>query len=143
MYPELMNYLACPVDQHSPLSLDAEKVSGVGEIQSGTIHCPACGKAFEVRESIPCFVSDSDDKGAHGDEAECWKSEERAFRDEEPFGNTLPDPVAIAEFEGLATLLKLEKHHTLLDLGCGAGRITELFAGMACTTVAIDFSLAP
>jgi len=55
MVPELLNYLACPIDSHFPLSLNKQKVGAGGEIQTGSINCPACQNTYEIRESIPSF----------------------------------------------------------------------------------------
>jgi len=143
MRPEFIDYLACPVDHQSPLRLDPIQVGHDGDIQEGTLQCPTCERVFPIRDSIPSFVTQAPKTG-DDDEINHWKIQEQELRDLEAaaYDGTVPEPVAIAELKGLTSVLSLASKHTLLDLGCGTGRMTMKFAKLARITVGVDFSLA-
>lgn len=143
MYPELIKYLACPIDHHGPLDVEGFQKTPEGEIAEGLLHCSTCARTFPIRESIPCFVEHSDvDSAEEG--ANRWKADEQKMRDllARNYDSRIPDRVVSAELMGLMYKMNLASNHGLLDVGCGTGRITMSLAKLARVTVASDFSLA-
>ncbi len=47
--PELLAVLACPADDHGPLTVDAE---------AGRLVCTVCGRAYPVSDGIPVLLLD-------------------------------------------------------------------------------------
>jgi uncharacterized protein YbaR (Trm112 family) len=76
MRPELMEYLACPMDRESPLKLEVLRTSRDGDVLEGVIRCPSCARTYPIRESIPSFVSQPD-TGSGDEEVNRWKAEEQ------------------------------------------------------------------
>lgn len=58
MKPELVDILACPVCLASPLQLKVSRQQN-GEVISGTLSCPSCGKEYPIEEKIPRMIPQS------------------------------------------------------------------------------------
>jgi SAM-dependent methyltransferase/uncharacterized protein YbaR (Trm112 family) len=144
VYLNLIDYLACPVDHHSPLKPEIFRATHDGEIEEGMLHCSNCGRRFPIRESIPCFVGDSDIVSSDLNGARSCQVEEKKIRDvyAHKYDSLIADAVVSAEFFGLTSQLDLRSNDALLDIGCGTGRLTISVAKLAGVTVGSDFSFA-
>lgn len=53
LQPWLLEILACPCDEHAPLSYDPEAAAGAGELG-----CSACDRVFRIEDGIPVLLLD-------------------------------------------------------------------------------------
>ncbi|MDQ3979143.1 MAG: methyltransferase domain-containing protein [Actinomycetota bacterium] len=120
----LLDLLCCPHDHASPL-LEEEDA----------LVCPQCSTRFPVRDGIVSFLS--------AQELSEQDHKERTQRDQE---SVWYDPM----FEGYTNAVEIptavkrigRPTGTILDAGCGTGRITEALVPLGQPIVAIDYSEA-
>lgn len=128
--------LRCPHDG-APVRWSGPGHAGwVGELWSdGALDCVVCGVRFAAVDGIVRFIT-----GSLDDER---KMAEMRARDETAEGDApqagVHDP---GEERALLAALRPSGGDTVVDLGCGTGRLTLQYAARVERTVAIDFSLA-
>lgn len=125
---ELAAILACPTCR---AILDLSSASG----------CASCGRGFEVEHEgrivrlleVDALVGES--------------RREREIRDQQAAGlarrnpeQVLSDPRQVMEMAPTMEWLALTGRESVLELGCGTGRYTELLAAKGCKVLAMDFS---
>lgn len=129
----LMDILACPECSGS-LKLENPTSKG-GEVLTGELHCSGCGKAFPIAGGVARFVPRSNYTENFGFQ---WKK----------FRQTQLDshsglPISGNRFYSQSGWTKNElKGKRVLDVGCGAGRFTEIAVASGAEVVSIDFSEA-
>jgi uncharacterized protein len=53
LQPWVLEILACPCDQHAPLSYDSSAADGAGELC-----CTACDRVYRIEDGIPVLLLD-------------------------------------------------------------------------------------
>lgn len=128
----LLDLLACP-QCGGGLALGGEAAEGE-EIITGTLACQGCGESFAIRRGIPRFVEDKDDYcGNFGFQWQHWK----AIQVDRLSGHRLSETRFVADSgwdDGWC------RGKLILDGGCGAGRFTDVAAGLGARVVAMDLS---
>jgi SAM-dependent methyltransferase len=129
----LLDHLGCPCC-HAPLAVDGPKSSSGEAIESGTLASP-CGKTFPVVDGIPRFVHSSNYADTFG-----WQWNR--------FRNTQLDshsgvPISRNRFVEYTRWSPADlAGRSVLDVGCGAGRFTEIALQAGARVVALDYSNA-
>lgn len=102
--------------------------------------CKTCGAHYEARDGILKMLP-----ATHEDDAESMaKLSERSARDEqaEDYDRMVGLKLfGMLEVPWTRRLSQLSADATLVEVGCGTGRMTARFAPFVCRAVAIDFSL--
>jgi uncharacterized protein YbaR (Trm112 family)/trans-aconitate methyltransferase len=133
MYVIDLEILCCP-DCRADLALIAASESN-DSIESGTLHCSRCGRGYPIERGIPRFVPPQSYADSFGLQ---WNA----------FGKTQMDstsglPISRDRFYAETGWTPEELNGKLvLDVGCGAGRFTEVALAAGARVVAIDYSSA-
>lgn len=142
MKTDFLPRLRCP-DCRGELTLRSGKSDG-DVVVGGTLHCDGCGSGFAITDDgIPrllpsSFLADADD------DTRRKRQEMRARDDQVTDYDKLPGLQLLGKIE-LPMLLRharVTRDTTLLEGGCGNGRMTHRLARHATHVVAVDFSLA-
>ena len=137
MKDRFVSLLVCPRCRNS-LGLSATARVGL-EVVKGTLRCDGCGSIFRVRGGIPRMVVAEDfvrrTQGSFG--AQWQKRVEGRYEDETLFGLTAAEEEALF-FESFGMVAEDLKDKTVLDGGCGSGRLTRALARHAREVVGID-----
>jgi ubiquinone/menaquinone biosynthesis C-methylase UbiE/uncharacterized protein YbaR (Trm112 family) len=135
--------LECPSGCGSRLSMAAHSRDG-DNIETGTLECPSCSAVFVIEDGIARMLPPSlTNQHSTVDEAVDRKRSEMRARDDQAEGY---DRMWYLNLFGLleipATLmhLNLAEDHTLLEAGCGTGRMTGEFARRCKRLVSVDYS---
>lgn len=133
MRPDTIELLRCP-NCRGQLLLSGTPAAD-GEVESGSVTCPACRKAYPIRAGIPRFVGADNYSSTFGFQWNRFRrtqldshtgrsiSRDRFFRQ----SGWTPDDLAGTR---------------VLDIGCGAGRFTEVALAAGARVVAMDYSEA-
>jgi SAM-dependent methyltransferase len=106
-----------------------------GEIESGDLACPECGRGYPIVRFIPRFVPIESYEASFGFQ---WNE----FRKTQLDSHTgLPLSRERLEFSTGWSLPALAGH-MVLDVGCGAGRFAEVALDSGAELVALDYSSA-
>lgn len=142
----LLPLLCCPTGCTSKLDLYADRHASTAEVLTGRVHCPECGSDYSIEQGIlqmlPHALVNGDEN--HADESIARKRSEMKARNDQVkdyermwylnlFGR-IEIPVTMRP-------LGLTREHTLLEGGCGTGRMTPSFAARCDRLVSVDFSL--
>jgi SAM-dependent methyltransferase/uncharacterized protein YbaR (Trm112 family) len=150
MKRDLVPLLRCPTGCASELSLHADERARTSEVLSGAVICRDCGREYPIQRGILRMLphdlaSDTTVVPESGhDHATIHKRSEMKARDSQTrayermwylnlFGR-IEIPVTLRP-------LRLTRNHTLLEGGCGTGRMTPSFAAKCDRLVSVDFSL--
>jgi SAM-dependent methyltransferase len=163
--PEWLTLLRCPDDGVSPLVLYPVSVQGDGTIVEGGLECTTCHRLFPIRDAIASLMPSALVDAEHDREMEGLAARiaqaERAAREQ---GDRLPVEDMLSEIrardrevsdyearyhsgwqrfeiETCLSRLEPESHETILDAGCGTGRMTRAYLGRARLVVGADYSL--
>jgi SAM-dependent methyltransferase len=139
--PDLLPVLRCSRDA-GPLVIASEVRSGALGIVQACLRCRTCAAEYRIEDGIARLM-----KGTLAPEDE----HEMAIRDAQHDG-TPPDPFVPFAFgwrSELSDLLEIPPHlaelepanRTVLEFGCGDGRLTMLMAQMGARILAVDFSI--
>ena len=138
----LLSLLACPRDE-GPLeakpATDEERTGADGDCEEALV-CASCGARWPVEDGIVrCLGSSAnpaldrpeklDEMRARDREASTFEARYTGLR------NAIEVPPCLGALDARA-------EDAVVELGCGTGRFTLLYAGKVSATVAIDFSLA-
>ncbi|HEV2721007.1 MAG TPA: methyltransferase domain-containing protein [Thermoanaerobaculia bacterium] len=133
MNRELLEILACP-GCAGDLLADADVETG-GRVESGTLRCASCGAAFPIVRHVPRFVPAESYASSFGFQWNRFRttqldshsglpiSRDRFFRE----SRWTPEELA---------------GKRVLDVGCGAGRFSEVALSAGANVVAVDYSTA-
>lgn len=144
----LLPFLRCPSSCPSPLTL-ADEVTTNDEVIAGRLRCCDCGRAYPIQEGIPRLLPDTlasesmDDTDVDSDTETARKRSEMRARDEqvEDYDRLWPLLLyGLIEIPATQLHLALAPHHTMLEAGCGTGRMTQDFAARCGRLIAVDFS---
>lgn len=134
MKETLLEFLVCP-SCRGRLHLGLPRRRGVrGEIRCGVLDCPTCRVSYPIRNYIPRFVPSSGYASSFSVE---WTRHVRTQLDSHSRRN-------ITHQRFYATTGWPERLHgqRILEVGCGAGRFTEVVLPTGCELVSFDLSEA-
>ena len=159
-----LEYLSCPVDMTSLKVYSV--IRNHDEVMEGILHCPSCKRWYPITEGIPVFYRDEDRKPSDRHILEGYStvipaeilSDGRPYNaagDQEISGlpvyfdyhpdayDTLLDSpyLRLVEINRYIEALALSETDTVLELGCGTGRMTKEIAGRCSKVVALDYSM--
>ncbi|MGE3276411.1 MAG: methyltransferase domain-containing protein [Vicinamibacterales bacterium] len=133
MTPDLLNWICCP-DCKSALTAEPQESSAHG-IESGTLRCTGCASVFPISAGVPRFVRDDGYVSSFSHQWNWWRRVQidgvngRSESEEtfiEKTGLT-PDDV---------------RGRLVLDVGCGAGRFSDVVSRWGGRVIGIDYSRA-
>jgi SAM-dependent methyltransferase/uncharacterized protein YbaR (Trm112 family) len=151
MRASLLEYLQCPDACETPLTLSVSSKEG-NEIVSGALRCPDCLGVYPIEQGIPRMLPaaltgsstpDVAEEKAASDDAATRKRTEMQARDAQVDDYDRMWHLSLfGMVEVPVTLLNLSlgRDDTLLEAGCGTGRMTRDFAARCAEQVSIDFS---
>ena len=150
MQENLLDYLACPNCGCEKIELQISKKEGQ-EISFGTLICCDCFSRFPIIGGIPSMlprIYESEEKSETNLTLESSiydiRKSEMLFRDTHATGyDNISRAQAQLEIDYVMDELNLSqgKKYTLLDLGCGTGRVLLSLIPYAQNLIGIDFSL--
>lgn len=142
---ETLALLQCPNGCGTFLDLMPKETVG-GRVLSGTLTCGKCASTFPIVDSIarllPSALTDAQPETRDTQEA-AQKKSEMAARDEQVGAyDRMKNLALFGKIEIPVTLRMLQPQPTdsLLEAGCGTGRMTPTFARRVASLVAVDFS---
>lgn len=136
MRPWLLDLLVCPLCPHQPGLTLSDAAWQDGEIMEGSLACPCCGSFWPIRAGIPRFVAAAEDYcGNFGFQWNHWK----AAQIDRLSGHDLSRTRFLADSGWAPDWIDGK---LILDGGCGAGRFTDVVAGLGGRVVACDLSAA-
>lgn len=149
MTPSLIPLLQCPSGCLSPLSLTVREQEGDG-IETGSLCCPGCERTYPIEEGIARLLpkeleaetSDAPERREDPDADDRKRSEMQA-RDAQVGDYDRMwylNLFGLVEIPAMLLNLSLASSHTLLEAGCGTGRMTREFAARCKHLVSLDFS---
>jgi len=130
---KLLVLLCCPNCRSDLLLVDAKCVGE--EVESGDLRCTGCGRYYPIVGYVPRFVPTENYAGSFGFQWNRFRRTQLASFSGLPisrdrfFRQTGWSPMDIAG-------------KSVLDLGCGAGRFSEVALSCGATVVAVDYSSA-
>ena len=132
MKAQMLDLLTCTACQ-GHLALHGEEF-GDGEILKGVLQC-ACGKNFPIKNGIPRFVPESNYADNFGFQ---WNRFRRTQLDSYSKTKISEDRF----FKSTGWDNRSLEGKRILDIGCGAGRFSEIVLNAGGHVVAVDFSSA-
>lgn len=133
MTPELLQWICCPACK-SDFALSVFETSDYG-IEEGALHCADCGVAYPIKRGVPRFVQSDGYVQSFSYE---WNRFNRVQLD--PANGTSESEDTFTEKTGLTAADV--KGKLVLDVGCGAGRFSEVVSRWGGRIVGIDYSFA-
>jgi ubiquinone/menaquinone biosynthesis C-methylase UbiE len=130
----LLTLLACP-DCRSELELVQGDPVSAGVVITGVLECTGCRRTFTIQRRIPRLLP------RHLDAAQ---KQEMSARDDqvEMYDANIPLlAFGLVEVPYTVHCLDINPAHTLLEAGCGTGRMTTKLAGLVTQLVSVDFSV--
>jgi SAM-dependent methyltransferase len=129
--PSLLDLLRCPVDG-GQLALDDARRDG-DEVEEGTLACATCGERYPVLRGVPRFVPAENYAASFGMQ---WNHFRRTQLDSHTGVPVSRDRFYRYSGWGPAEL----RDAWVLEVGCGAGRFTEVALAAGAHVVAVDYS---
>ncbi len=141
MIYSLLDLLACPYDNHYPLTLEVKELKSERIIETGNLICPKCQHRFPIRYGIPSIMPDELVKGK-GDREIADRLKEMEERDIDSSGYDLryTSLKYKTKYKTLLNQLNPMPEDMILDLGAGTGVLTETYISKCRNIVAVDFS---
>jgi SAM-dependent methyltransferase/uncharacterized protein YbaR (Trm112 family) len=131
MRPDAIDMLRCPHCRAQLLLSGTPERSG--DVETGSMTCAGCGKAYPIRAGIPRFVGGDNYSSTFGFQ---WNRFRRTQLDS--FTGLTISRDRFFRQSGWSPGDLAGK--TVLDIGCGAGRFTEIALASGARVVAMDYS---
>lgn len=142
MNRSLIPYLRCTSGCESELSIPAD--SGDPVIDEGVLTCGSCGREYIISDGIVRMLPENlDNCSCAPDEGTIRKQSEIQARDaqvEDYDRMWYLNLFGRIEIPFTLRRLRLRLHHTLLEAGCGTGRMTREFASRCSRLISVDYS---
>ena len=152
MRSSLLSTLRCPLDYSGDMSIVVAQ-SEEGRAISGTLTCPDCGTRYTIEQGIPRLLP----PGLNSDGSEESESSEGIWPDPETQNKRMEmkardeqtdeydrmwwlNLFSLVEIPAMLMHLSLRSSHSLLEAGCGTGRMTRQFAERCDSLLAMDYS---
>lgn len=141
MIYSLLDLLACPYDNHFPLTLEVKELKGEKVIETGNLICPECQHRFPIQHGIPSIMPDELVKGK-GDREITDRLKEMEERDIDSLNYDMryTNLKYKTKYNTLLNQLNPIPEDIILDLGAGTGVLTETYISKCKNVVAVDFS---
>jgi SAM-dependent methyltransferase len=133
MRPDVTRLLHCPAC-HGGLTLQGD-ADRYGDVQSGNLTCATCGAVYPIRGAVARFVPPENYSSTFGFQ---WQRFRRTQLDSHT-GLTISRDRFFRQSGWSASDLAGK---TVLDVGCGAGRFTEIALGAGADVISMDYSEA-
>ncbi len=139
MQRKVLDYLCCPNCRHELTLLEKEVVHG--EVIHGVLQCDSCEKSFAVVSGVPRMIVDLGDRI---DLAESWgfqwaKQAEGRLETDTYYGET--EEQEVGNFFNYLGITPDDLYgKTVLDAGCGCGRLTRALAAYGAEVIGIDIA---
>jgi SAM-dependent methyltransferase len=135
MRPRLLEFIACRTcGSGFDLRIDAEDPDG--EIMTGALACPKCKTDFPILRGVPRFIAgvrtEDDLRKVYADSFGHQWTTYNWLRDEDEFEFYQITDLKPADLAG----------KTVLDAGCGGGRVARIVAPRCKELFALDYSIA-
>lgn len=131
---ELLNRLCCPKCRGG-LTSKSNEADGTFEIETGSLSCNTCNLSFPIENSIPRFVPAENYAANFGMQ---WNLFRKTQLD-----SFSKQTISHDRFFGYTGWSKEElRGKWVLDVGCGAGRFSEIALACGANVVSIDYSSA-
>ncbi len=146
MNQAFISSLRCISGCDSELSLRSSDRNSTGEIESGALLCPDCGREYLIQHGIvrmlPEALSEHPPVAQLDESASRKRSEMRARDDQVDDYDRMWHLNLFSNIEIPFTLKHLspKQEHSLLEAGCGTGRMTRTFASKCDALISVDFS---
>ena len=133
---ELLKLLICPACQaDAKLGIDCAEMDG-DIIVFGTLTCSRCGAEYPIENRVPRFVSPNEDYCKNfGFQWQKW----RMLQIDRLSGHSISEQRFLADSRWSRDWFPGK---LILDAGCGAGRFTDVAAGLGARVIAVDISSA-
>lgn len=132
---KLIVTLVCPQDGQV-LRLDKETQADAEKVFSGQLSCPRCQKIYQIKEGILYFLP-AQEQLADLKELEMNVRDQQTKQYDQRLSTRHHK-----EIPSTLKLLDLVDKQSIIEYGCGTGRLTEIIAKTAGSVLAVDFSLA-
>jgi SAM-dependent methyltransferase len=132
MKRRMLEILCCPEcrgDLHLTLAVEHDS-----EVESGSLSCAGCAKAYEIARSVPRFVPSQNYAGSFGIQ---WNLFRRTQLDSQT-----GVPCSRERFIRQTGWPPDLAGKRVLDVGCGAGRFAEVALSFGADLIALDYSSA-
>lgn len=126
-----LGLLACP-DCGAPFRFEDETPAAGDRVHAGTLACTRCDARFPVRDHVPRFAPSDNYASSFGFE---WKRHAKT-----QFDSYTGHPISATRFREQTRWPERLDGETILEVGSGAGRFTEVAAASGATVVSFDFS---
>lgn len=153
MNPSTIPYLRCPSGCASELDLKTGRLSSTGEIISGRLTCVECGREYRIHDGIArllpaelaceCGLEEparDPEKAADHTVKKLSEMKARDAQAKDYVKMWYLNAYGRMEIPMTMSKLSLSRRHTLLEAGCGTGRMTPSFASKCRHLVSVDFS---
>lgn len=130
----LLQYLACP-DCKGVLKVSGQSRMEHSELKEGVLKCQGCSRVYPVTNFIPRFVHTDGYVNTFSYE---WRKHAKTQLDS--FSGTLESEETFCKKTGFG--LKDLQGKLVLDVGCGAGRFSEVVHKQGGVVIGIDYSYA-
>lgn len=134
MIPSHLEQHVCPSCRSPRLELKDARVDTDGRVQTGSIRCPQCSRAYPIVRGLPRFVPASNYAESFGFQ---WNLHARTQLDSHS-GLPISHDRLWDALGGKSSL----KGQRVLEAGSGAGRFTEVLAASGADVVTFDYSTA-
>jgi SAM-dependent methyltransferase len=132
--PARLDDLRCPHDGGT-FTVQGVELAENGHVRSGRLVCTSAGHRFEIRDGVARFRDDSGYAASFGDQ---WNRYRRTQLDSVN-GSTLS---ASRFYSGTRWRPAELRNARVLEVGCGAGRFTEIMLAAGAVVSSLDYSSA-